>query len=97
MVAIRAPEGQTMASIPPASFVKDVHICFGREKGGLINSCKSNLSCANQLHPSSRGNSILYGIFLCQKYDHAALTQMADVHSGVGSALLRQKPTAVGH
>ena len=80
LVASRAFEGQKTASIPPASCVKDVHICFGLDKGGLISSCKAVLSCANQLHPSSRGNSILYGIFPCQKDDHAALTQMADVY-----------------
>jgi len=65
LVAIHDFEVQTTASIPPASCVKDVHICFGLDKGGLLSSCKAVLSCANQLHPSSRGNSILYGIFPC--------------------------------
>ena len=60
--------------------MRDVHISFGLDKGGLLSSCKAVLSCANQVHPSSRGNSILYGIFPCQKDDYAALTPMADVY-----------------
>jgi len=47
LVASRVCEGQTPASIPPASFVKDVHICSGLDKGGLISSCNEVLSCAN--------------------------------------------------
>jgi len=81
LVASHAFEGRTTASIPPASCVKDVHICFGLDKGGLISSFKAVLSCANQLHSSSRGNAILYGIFPCHKYVHAALTEIADVYA----------------
>jgi len=72
--------GQTSASALHSSAVQDVHICFGLDKGGLISSCKAVLSCAIQLNPTSRGHSILYGVFLCKKDDREALARMADVY-----------------
>jgi len=38
---------QTSASALRSSAVKDVHICFGLDKGGSTSSCKAVLSCAN--------------------------------------------------
>jgi len=80
MVATLLFDGQVSAGCPPSSAIHDVHICFGLDKGGLISSCKAVLTCANQLHPSSRGNSILYGLFPCEKDNRAAFACIAEVY-----------------
>ena len=80
LVATLPYDGQVSAGCPPSSAIHDVHISFGLDKGGLINSCRAVLTCANQLHPSRRGNSILYCVFPCEKNDRAALARMAEVY-----------------
>jgi len=62
-------EGQTSASALHDNNVRDVQICFGLDKGGLKSSCNAVLTCANQEKPTSRGNSILYGMFPCKEND----------------------------
>lgn len=73
-------EGEGNAQGLHAPTVRDVQLCLGLDKGGLISSCKAFLSIANQEHPCSRGNTILSGVFPCQKGDYAALSSVADVY-----------------
>jgi len=46
----------------------------------VLSSTKAVLSCANQHHLCSRGNTLLFGVFPSAKDDHAALSAMADVY-----------------
>jgi len=69
---------ESPAALPPPG-VSDVQICFGLDKGGLRSTCKADISSCNQEHPSSRGNTILYGVFPTAKYDNDALEAMASV------------------
>jgi len=62
MVATLPFDGQVSAGFSPSSAIHDVHICLRLDNGGLLSSCKAVLTCANQLHPSSRGSSILHGV-----------------------------------
>jgi len=66
------------ATLPPPG-VPDVQICFGLDKGGVRSTCKAVISSCNQEHPSSRGNTVLYGVFPTAKDDHDALAAMASV------------------
>jgi len=74
-------DGQDSAAALPLPGVRDVQICFGLDKGGLHSTCKAVLSNCNQAHPSSRGNTILYGVFPTSKDDYEALTAMAAVYT----------------
>jgi len=67
------------AALPPPG-VSDVQICFGLDKGGLRSTCKADISSCNQQHPSSRGNTILYGVLPTAKDDHDELAAMASVY-----------------
>lgn len=80
IAAVDAFEGEGIAPGLHAPTVRDVQLCLGLDKGGLISSCKAFLFIAHQEHPCSRGNTILYGILPCQKNDYAALSSMADVY-----------------
>ena len=68
------------AALPPPG-VSDVQICFGLDKGGLHSTCKAVLSNSYQAHPSSRGSTILDGVFPTSKDDYEALTAMAAVYT----------------
>jgi len=70
-------DGQDSAAALPLSGVRDVQICFGLNKVGLHSTCKAVLSNCNRAHPSSRGNTFLYGVFPASKDDYEALTAMA--------------------
>jgi len=72
--------GQASPTETHEADVRSVQICFGLDKGGVLSSTKAVLSCANQQHPCSRGNTILFGVFPAAKDDHAALSAMADVY-----------------
>jgi len=80
MVATLPFDGQVSAGCPPSSAIHDVHICFGFDNSGLLSSCKAVLTRANQLHPSIRGNSILYGVFPYEEDDRAVLVRTAAVY-----------------
>ena len=60
--------------------VRTIQVCCGLDKGGMLSSTKAVLSCANQHHPCSRGNTLLFGVFPAAKDDHAALSAMADIY-----------------
>jgi len=88
-------DGQDSAAALPLSGVRDVQICFGLNKVGLHSTCKAVLSNCNQAHPSSRGNTFLYGVFPASKDDYEALTAMAAVYT-LGLDGLRQGGLLLG-
>jgi len=88
-------DGQDSAAALPPPGVRDVQIGFGLDKGGLHSTCKAVLSNCIQAHPSSRGNTILYGVFPTSKDDNEALKAMAAVYSP-GLDGLRQGGLLVG-
>lgn len=88
---LRGPDGEEIDAISefvgqekpgdlPDPSVHDVQLCFGLDKGGQLSSCKALLSILNQEKPCSRGNTLLYGVFPCEKDDHDAISRMADVY-----------------
>eukprot|EP00170_Pyropia_yezoensis_P001344 contig_5934_g1348 len=77
--AVSAFEGQDSPGAVPDPNVRDVQLCFGLDKGGLLSSCKAFPSVLSQEHPCSRGNTVLYGVFPSKIDDHDALSRMADV------------------
>jgi len=57
----------------------EILLSFGLDKGGRQSSCKAILACINQPHPCSRDNTILFGVFPCEKDDYRSLTAMAEL------------------
>jgi len=59
----------------------EVLLSFGLVKGGRQSSCKAILSCINQAQPCRRDNTILFGVFPCEKDDYASLAAMAELYA----------------
>jgi len=74
-------DGQDSAGAQPPPGVRDVHTCFGLDKGGLHSSCKAGFSNCSQAHPSRRGITILYGVSSATIDDCEALAAMDAVYT----------------
>jgi len=57
----------------------EILLSFGLDKGGRQSSCKAILACVNQPHPCGRDNTILFGVFHCEKDDYRSLAAMAEL------------------
>lgn len=80
IAAVSIFEGQGNPSAVHAPTLRDVRLWSGLDKVGALSSCKAVVSCVNQAHPCSRGNTILYGVFPCDKENHKTLSTMADAY-----------------
>jgi len=59
----------------------EILLAFGLDEGGRQSSCKAILACINQAHSCSRDNTILFGVFPCQKDEYSSLAAMAELYA----------------
>jgi len=60
---------------------REILLSFGLEKGGHQSSCQAILACINQPQPCIRDNTILFGVFTCQKDEYSSLAAMAELYA----------------
>ena len=59
----------------------EIPLSFGLVKGGRQSSFKDFLACIKQPQPCSTDNTVLFGVFPCQKDDYSSLAASAELYA----------------